>query len=159
MARHLGHAPTTRNTVTSLTAPKQWRRSDGQGTGTGKRERGREERGDTRGATEGAHYSLGKPAGRCREGAAGIPDELEARCMVHRRRRDEAPSIDCAYPAMVRTIQATLPAIDPLRVAMVFALTPIINLVRSARFCLALGTRERGATSRMFRIPRRPSSS
>ena len=55
-------------------------------------------------------------------------------------------------PTMLRSLRATLPAIHPLRVALVLTLTPVINLVRGARFSLALGTRAPGASWRMFRI-------
>ena len=53
---------------------------------------------------------------------------------------------------MVRTVHEVLPRVDPLPLLLVLPLTLVINLVRGARFSLALGTRGPGSTRRMFQI-------
>jgi Lysylphosphatidylglycerol synthase TM region len=53
---------------------------------------------------------------------------------------------------LVHTMREVLPRVDPLPLLLVLPLTLVINLVRGARFSLALGTRGPGSTRRMFQI-------
>ncbi len=57
-----------------------------------------------------------------------------------------------ATDEMVRTLREVLPRVDPRPLLLVLPLTVVINLVRGARYSLALGTRGPGATWKMFRI-------
>ncbi len=53
---------------------------------------------------------------------------------------------------MVHTLGDVVPRVDPFVLALVLPLTIALNLVRAARFKMALGTRGPGTTGRMFHI-------